>query len=69
MVLIFWLFILFTTFGIYSPGNATVITVHMVCALSVAGALFLIVDLSQPFQGVFQIPSTPFQKALAQLGQ
>jgi hypothetical protein len=69
VVLVFWLFVLFTSFGLYSPRNATVITVHCVCALSVAGALFLIVDLGQPFQGMFQIPSTPFQKALTQLGQ
>jgi hypothetical protein len=69
VVLVFWLFVLFTSFGLYSPRNATVITVHCVCALSVAGALFLIVDLGQPFQGMFQIPSTPFQKALAQFGQ
>jgi hypothetical protein len=69
VVLVFWLFVLFTSFGLYSPLNATVITVHFVCALSVAGALFLIVDLSQPFQGVFQISSTPFRKALGLLGQ
>jgi hypothetical protein len=69
VVLVFWLFVLFTSFGLASPRNATVITVHFVCALSVAGALFLIVDLGQPFQGVFQIPSTPFRKALSQLGQ
>jgi hypothetical protein len=67
VVLVFWLFVLFTSFGLFSPWNATVIAVHLVCALSVAGALFLIVDLSQPFQGVFQIPSTPFRKALGQL--
>jgi hypothetical protein len=69
VVLVFWLFVLFTSFGLSSPRNATVLVVHFVCALSVAGALFLIVDLGQPFQGVFQIPSTPFRKALTQMGQ
>jgi hypothetical protein len=69
VVLVFWLFVLFTSFGLYSPRNATVIAVHLVCALSVAGALFLILDLGQPFEGVFQLPSTPFRKALTQLGQ
>ena len=69
VVLVFWLFVLFTSFGLFSPRNATVIIVHCVCALSVAGALFLIVDLSQPFQGMFRIPSTPFAKALGQFGQ
>jgi hypothetical protein len=69
VVLVFWLFVLFMSFGLVSPRNATVITVHVICALSVAGALFLILDLSQPFQGLFQIPDTSFRKALAQLGQ
>ena len=68
-MLVFWLFVLFCNFGLFAPRNPTVIAVLFVCALSVAGALFLIVDLSQPFQGVFQIPGTPFRKALTQLGQ
>jgi hypothetical protein len=68
-VLIFWLFVLFVSFGLGSPRNATVFTAHLICALSVAGAVFLILDLSQPFHGLFQIPDTSFRKALAQMGQ
>jgi hypothetical protein len=69
VVLIFWLTVLFMSFGLFSPRNATVLTVLFVCALSVAGALFLIVDLGQPFRGLFQIPSTPLRTALSHLGQ
>src|SRR5262249_33965017 len=42
-VLNFWLAVLFLCFGLFAPRNATVIAVLFVCALSVAGALFLIV--------------------------
>lgn len=50
VVLAFWLFVLFTSFGLFSPRNGTVIGVLLVCALSVAGAVFLIVDMDQPFE-------------------
>jgi hypothetical protein len=69
VVLAFWLFVLFASFGLFSAPNATVITVLMVCALSVAGAVFLIVDLDQPFEGLIKVSSTPLRGALEQLGR
>src|SRR5208337_4359586 len=35
-MLVFWLFVIFTAFGLFSPRNATVIIVLLVCALSAA---------------------------------
>jgi hypothetical protein len=61
--------VLFTSFGLFSPGNPTVIATLFVCALSVAGAMFLIVDLDEPFGGLIQISSTPLRNALSQIGQ
>jgi hypothetical protein len=69
VVLVFWLTILFMSFGLFSPVNSTVILVLLVCALSVAGALFLIVDMDQPFEGLIQISSGPLRDAISQLGQ
>jgi hypothetical protein len=68
-ILVFWLSVLFTSFGLFSPRNGTVIVVLLVCTLSVASALLLIVDMSEPFTGLFQIPSTSLRTALTQLGQ
>jgi len=68
-VLVFWLLVLFLSFGLFAPRNATVIAVLFVCALSVASALFLIVDLDHPTKGVFQISETPLRHALSQLGR
>ncbi|MBS0264363.1 MAG: hypothetical protein JSS02_20670, partial [Planctomycetes bacterium] len=67
VVLNFWLAILFLSFGLFSPRNATVMVVLFVCAVSVAGALFLIVELDQPFAGFVRISSTPLNKALLQI--
>jgi hypothetical protein len=69
VVVVFWLTVLFTSFGLFSPGNPTVVATLLVCALSVAGAMFLIVDLDQHFGGLIQISSTPLRNALSQLGQ
>ena len=69
VVLNFWLGILFLSFGMFTPRNATVIAVLFVCALSVAGALFLILELDQPFAGFVRISSTPLKKALLQIGE
>lgn len=67
-VLTFWLLVLFMSFGLFSPKNLTVIIALFVCALSVAGAIFLIVDLDQPFDGLIQISNEPLRMAIAQLG-
>jgi hypothetical protein len=66
-ILVFWLTVLFVSFGLFAPRNATVLAVLLVCSLSVASALFLIVDLDQPTKGLFQISSAPMRKALSQM--
>ena len=69
VVLVFWLCIIFASFGLFAPRNGTVIIVLCVCALSVAGAIFLILELDQSFEGLLQVSSTPLRAALAQLGR
>ena len=68
-VLVTWLFILFLTFGMFAPRNLTVITILLVCAASVSGALFLILEFNEPFTGIIRISDAPMRAALAQLGQ
>jgi hypothetical protein len=69
VVLVFWLTILFASFTLFAPPNRTVIGALLVCALSVSGAIFLILELDRPFGGVMQISSAPLRDALAQLGR
>jgi hypothetical protein len=68
-VLIFWLAIVFASFGLFAPRNATTIAALLVCALSVSGAIFLILEMYTPFEGLMQISSAPLRSALAHLGQ
>jgi hypothetical protein len=69
VMMVFWLTILFVSFGLFAPPNATVIATLLVCALSVSGAIYLVVELDQPFDGLMRLPSTPLRVALGQLGQ
>jgi hypothetical protein len=67
IVVVFWLTIIFISFGIFAPRNATVIAVMFVCALSIACAIFLILEMDQPFSGVMKISSAPLRFALSHL--
>jgi hypothetical protein len=69
VVLIFWITIIFISFRLFAPPNATVIVTLFVCALSVSGAILLILELNQGLEGLIQIPNAPLRKALAYLGQ
>jgi hypothetical protein len=69
VMLVSWLVIIFFSFGLFSPRNATVILTLLVCALSAAGALYLIQELDRPIGGLIQISSAPMRTALANLGR
>ena len=56
VVVIFWLTVTFTSFGLYAQQNASVTAVMFVSALSVAAAVFLILELDGPFHRCHQGP-------------
>src|ERR1700741_695039 len=66
-VLIFWLTMIFASFGLFAQPSATVVGLLMVFALSAAGAIYLVLELGQPFAGLMQISSAPLRHALAPL--
>jgi hypothetical protein len=69
IVVVFWLAALFVSFGLFAPHNITAVVTLFVAAISVAGALFLILELDQPFSGIVQISSGPMRTALALIGK
>jgi len=69
LVVVFSLTITFTSFSLHAAPNPTVIVTLVLCALAVAGTLFLILELYSPFNGLIQIPSEPLRNALDRLGQ
>ena len=69
VILVFWLVVLFVGFGILTRYNATVLAALLVGAISVAGAIFLILEMNRPFSGVMQISSAPIRHALAEISR
>ena len=66
-VLVFWLTITFASFSLFSRLTPTLVVVLFVFVLSASGAIFLVLELSQPFAGLMQISSSPLRNALAPL--
>ena len=69
VVVIFWLSMTFGSFGLSAPRNATVVTVFVISTLSVAAAVFLILELDGAFEGIIRISSEPFRFTLSNLGK
>jgi hypothetical protein len=69
VILLFWLTITFASFGVFAPRNATVLTVLFVCALSVSLAVFLILEMDAPFDGLVKVSADPLRYAYAHLNQ
>jgi hypothetical protein len=67
VVLIFWLAIIFCSFGLFSDPNPVLFGALIICALSAAGALFLVLEMGEPFSGLMQISPAPLRNALAPL--
>jgi hypothetical protein len=69
-VLIFWLFLIFLSFGVFAPVNATVIISFFLSALAVTGAILMILELGDPMHHSWlQVSSEPMRRALAEIGR
>jgi hypothetical protein len=69
VVLLFWLTMLFISFGLFSRRNATVVTVLFICACSVSAAIFLVLEMNRPLTGIIKVSDAPLLKALENLGR
>jgi hypothetical protein len=69
VVLVAWLTIIFVSFGLFAPRNGTVVVSLLVSALSVSGAVFLILEMYSPYAGLIHVSAAPLRAALVHLGQ
>jgi hypothetical protein len=69
VVLVSWVVALFVGFGLLARYNATVVTALFVGAFTVAGAIFLILEMNHPYSGLMQISSAPIRHAIAVVGR
>lgn len=64
-----WQAALFAGYGLLAPRNATAIGILIVCMLSVACGLYLILELDRPFDGLIRVSDAPLRSVLAHLGE
>jgi hypothetical protein len=69
MILVFWLTLLFVSFGLFAPPNVTSFTVLLVGACAVAAAIFLVVELNKPLGGFIEVSNAPLRYAVQHIGQ
>jgi hypothetical protein len=67
IMVVSWLAVIFLSFSLLAPSNATANLALFVSALSVAGAIYLIQELDRPFGGLLRISAEPMLNALRQL--
>ena len=68
-IMIFWLTVTFAIWGLLAARNVTLIATILIAALSASGAIFLILEMYNPFQGLILVSDAPLRAAIAHLGQ
>jgi hypothetical protein len=66
-LLVFWLALLFASFGLFAPRNLTSVAIQILCALAVAGAVGMFLELEQGFGSMVHISSQPMRQAVKTL--
>jgi hypothetical protein len=67
IILVFWLSAIFVSFTLFAQTNSVVMASLLACALSFAGAIFLVLELDNPFTGLMGISSATLRSALLPL--
>ena len=69
VVVVSWLTMIFISFGLFAPRNATAIATLLFCALSVSAAILMVLELNTPFEGLIQISPAQLRDTLMVVGQ
>jgi hypothetical protein len=67
ILLIFWLALLFGSFGLFAPNNATVIIVLLLCALAISGGVFMVLELGTGTKGLIRVSTDPIFNAMSEI--
>lgn len=68
LLLVFWFAVIAAGWNLFAPRNGTTATVNVLCAVSLGGAIFLLLEMDRPFGGVIRISDDPLRAVLTQLG-
>jgi hypothetical protein len=68
VVVMSWLTLIFAIYGMFAD-NRTAVTVLVVCAFSIGSALFLVLELDAPFDGLIRVAGDPLHYAIAHMNR
>ena len=66
-LMLFWTGLMFLGFGLCAPRNALAAATMIICAVSLASVIYVILELDDPLGGVIAISSAPLREALADM--
>jgi hypothetical protein len=69
ILLVFWLTLLFASYGLFAPRNVTAAVALFLCAVAVAGGVEMVLDMAYPFGGLIHISSDPMRHAVEVINQ
>jgi ABC-type multidrug transport system fused ATPase/permease subunit len=69
VVVVCWAAALFLGNGLVAAPNAITVVAHLAGAIAISSAIFLILELSQPYSGVVRLSSTSLDRLLQVLGE
>lgn len=69
VILVFWLVLLFVSFGLFAPRNSMALMVLLVGACALSAAISLVLELNQPLDGFIKVSSAPLRNAMQHMGQ
>ena len=67
ILLVFWLSIVFASFGLFAPPNPTTVVMLLLCAVAVSGGIYFIEELDNPLSGLIQISPDAMRKAVNEI--
>ena len=69
LTVVAWAVLLFCGFGLMAKGHAMSVVALFIGACAAASAVYMILDLSSPYSGVFRASSAPLEQVLAVMGK
>ena len=69
VLLVFWLVLLFASYGLFAPRHATTMVVLLLSSAATAGAIALIIDLERPIGGFVRLSAEPMEHAVAEMSR
>lgn len=69
VLLVFWLAAIAVGINVFAPRNGTIFAVNVLCAVSSASAIFLILEMDGPFGGIIQVSADPLRAVLLQISR